>query len=76
MGLLRACADAVLIGSGTLRTSPKGKWQAERVYPPAAEAFAELRRRRERPESPAVAIVTAGGSFDPAHPVLERGRAC
>src|SRR6185312_15996252 len=38
MGLLRACADAVLIGSGTLLSSPKGTWRPERVYPKAAEA--------------------------------------
>jgi riboflavin biosynthesis pyrimidine reductase len=73
MGLLRASADVVLVGSGTMRASPKGTWQPERVYPPAAEAFAELRRRRSRPPSPSVAFVTAGGSFDPTHPALERG---
>jgi riboflavin biosynthesis pyrimidine reductase len=72
MGLLRASADAILVGSGTMRASPTGTWQPERVYPPAAEAFAELRRLRRRPESPTVAFVTGGGSFDPAHPALER----
>ena len=72
MGLLRASADAILVGSGTMRASPTGTWQPERVYPPAAEAFAELRRRRGRPASPTVVFVTAGGSFDPAHPALER----
>lgn len=73
MGLLRACADAVLVGSGTMLASPKGTWHPERVYPPAAEAFAELRRRLGRPERPTVVCVTAGGSFDPTHPVLEEG---
>jgi riboflavin biosynthesis pyrimidine reductase len=71
MGLLRASADAILVGSGTMRASPTGTWQPERVYPPASQAFAELRLRRRRPESPTVAFVTAGGSFDPAHPALE-----
>ena len=73
MGLLRASADAILVGSGTMRASPTGTWLPERVYPTAAEAFAELRLRRRRPESPTVAVVTAGGSFDPAHPALEQG---
>jgi riboflavin biosynthesis pyrimidine reductase len=72
MGLLRASADVVLVGSGTMRASPKGTWLPERVYPPAADAFAELRRRRGRPEQPIVAFVTAGASFDPTHPALER----
>jgi riboflavin biosynthesis pyrimidine reductase len=73
MGLLRALADVVLIGSGTMLAAPKGTWRADKVYPAAAGAFAELRRRLGKPEHPAVAIVTAGGSFDPGHPVLETG---
>jgi riboflavin biosynthesis pyrimidine reductase len=75
MGLLRAFADVVVIGSGTLLASPTGKWRAAGVYPPAADAFAELRRRLGKSLYPAVAIVTAGGSFDPTHPILETGAA-
>lgn len=71
MGLLRASADAVLVGSGTMRGSPTGTWSPGRAYPPAAGEFAELRRRRGRPERPTVAFVTAGRSFDPTHPALE-----
>jgi riboflavin biosynthesis pyrimidine reductase len=70
MGLLRAFGDAVLIGAGTLASSPKGTWLPEKVYPPAADAFAELRRRLGRAERPEVAILTGHGSIDPAHPVL------
>jgi riboflavin biosynthesis pyrimidine reductase len=73
MALLRACADAVLIGSGTLLSSPRGTWRADRVYPPAAAAFAELRAQRGLSEQPLVAVVTAGGSFDPTHSILETG---
>lgn len=73
MALLRACADAIVIGSGTLLASPQGTWRPERVYPPAADALAELRVARARGERPLLAIVTAGGSFDPTHPVLEHG---
>jgi RibD domain-containing protein len=49
MGLLRASADAVLVGAGTLMGSPRTLWTAEHAYPPAAELYAELRRRRGRP---------------------------
>jgi riboflavin biosynthesis pyrimidine reductase len=73
MGLLRALADVVVVGSGTMLAAPKGTWRADKVYPAAADAFAELRRRLGKREHPAVAIVTAGGSFDPGHPVLESG---
>jgi riboflavin biosynthesis pyrimidine reductase len=73
MGLLRAVADVVVVGSGTMLASAKGTWRADRVFPPAADAFAELRRRLGKSEHPAIAVVTAGGSFDPTHPVLETG---
>ncbi len=73
MGLLRACADVVLLSSGTLRGSPKAIWTAADAYPPAAPAFAELRRRLGRPPELPVAVVTASGSIDPAHPALEAG---
>jgi riboflavin biosynthesis pyrimidine reductase len=73
MGLLRAVADVVVVGSGTLLASPNGTWRADRVYPAAAAAYAELRQSLGKSEQPAVAIVTAGGSFDPTHPVLDRG---
>ncbi|MGH3079291.1 MAG: dihydrofolate reductase family protein [Gaiellaceae bacterium] len=73
MGLLRALADVVLIGSGVLRASPQGTWLPEKVYPPAADAFAELRRRRDRPGRPEVAVLSGRGSIDPAHPLLASG---
>ena len=52
LGLLRACADVVLVASGTMLASPAGTWRPERVYPPAA---AELRRA---PPPPAAARTT------------------
>ena len=73
LALVRACADAVVVGSGTMLASPKGTWRIDRAYPPAAEALAELRARRGRPAQPLVVIVTTGASLDPAHPVLESG---
>lgn len=73
VGLLRACADVVLVGARTMVSAPRSLWRPERVYPAAADAFAELRSRRSRAEHPAVAVVTAGGSLDPAHPALEEG---
>jgi riboflavin biosynthesis pyrimidine reductase len=73
LALVRACSDAVVVGAGTLLSSPQGTWRVDRAYPPAAEALAELRARRGRAAQPLVAIVTTGASLDPAHPVLASG---
>ena len=73
MGLLRACADLVLIGSGTLRASAHGRWRPETVFPPAAYAYAALRRGLGLAARPRVAILTASGSIPPDRAVLEDG---
>lgn len=70
MGLLRACADAVLIGAGTLRSSPHTRWTAEHAYPPAAELYAELRHQRGRSPQPILAVLSGSGRVDPQHPGL------
>jgi riboflavin biosynthesis pyrimidine reductase len=70
MGMLRAFADVVLVGTGTLLASPKGRWRPEGVYPQGKDAFAGLRAQLGKPERPAVAVVTSGASLDVAHPVL------
>jgi riboflavin biosynthesis pyrimidine reductase len=73
MGLLRACADAVVIGAGTLRGSPGHEWTPDAVYPSAAREFAELRRRLGRSGSPPLVVVTASGVFDVRHRGLRAG---
>ena len=73
MGLLRACADAIVIGSGTLQGSPRSLWTPDGPYPATAEAFADLRRRRRRAPVPALVVLTGTGLIDPGHPALERG---
>jgi riboflavin biosynthesis pyrimidine reductase len=73
MGLLRAFADCVLIGTGTMLASPKGRWRPQGVYPEGRESFAELRDALGKSESPAVAVVTSGASLDVEHPVIADG---
>ncbi len=70
MGTLRAFADVVLVGAGTLLASPNGRWRPEGVYPEGKDAFAKLRAQLGKPERPSVAVVTSGASLDLAHPVL------
>jgi riboflavin biosynthesis pyrimidine reductase len=73
MGLLRACADAVVIGAGTLRPARRSLWTPGHIYPAAAPAFAELRRRLGRTEQPRLFVITARGELEPSHPALEAG---
>jgi riboflavin biosynthesis pyrimidine reductase len=73
MGILRACADCVLVGSGTLHGSPKALWTPAKAHPPAAAALAELRRRLGLAPEPMLAVMTASGALDPGHPALGQG---
>jgi riboflavin biosynthesis pyrimidine reductase len=73
MGLLRACADAVLIGAGTLRAAPGSLWTPAYIYPDAAAEFAELRNHLGRSDEPRLVLLTARGEIDPHHPALEAG---
>jgi riboflavin biosynthesis pyrimidine reductase len=70
MGLLRACADAVLLGAGTFRKAGRHLWHAEHIHPAGAPQFAELRRRLGLAPQPPLVLVTATGGIDPAQPAL------
>lgn len=73
MGLLRALADVVLVGATTVNGFASSVWTAERIYPPAAGAFAELRRRLGLRPQPEIAVLTGSGTLEPTHPALEVG---
>ncbi|OEJ37073.1 hypothetical protein AR457_34170 [Streptomyces agglomeratus] len=73
MGLLRACADAVLIGAGTLRATPRHLWTPDHVCPQAAPDFRELRRSLKRATPPQLVVVTASGDVPTEHPALQSG---
>ncbi len=67
MGLLRAIADAVIVGAGTLNASPGHRWTAEHVYRPLAHAYRELRSALGKTEPPLNVIVSAQGKIDLNH---------
>jgi riboflavin biosynthesis pyrimidine reductase len=73
MGILRAVADAVIIGAGTLRPDSNHLWTAEAIYPPLADAYRQLRRRLGKKEPPLTVIVTASGDLDPGFRVFRSG---
>ena len=73
MGLLRATADAVIVGAGTLREEPSHRWTAEYIYPPLAEAYRSLRTYLRRPKAPLNVIATVRGEINLDLPVFQSG---
>ncbi len=66
MGLLRASADAVVVGAGTVHdVDPKHLWIPSFTYPEARDLYREHRASvLGKPEQPLIAIVTGTGSID------------
>lgn len=63
VALLRASADAVVIGAGTFRAHG-GPWTAQNAYPAAAGHFAELRRRTGMDPVPTLVVVSGSGRLE------------
>ena len=74
MGLLRAVADAVVVGAGTLRSVPKHLWTAAHIYPALAASYESLRTALGKPEPPLNVVVTASGELDLDRPVFQSGK--
>ncbi len=70
MGLLRACADAVLIGAGTFRKTSGHLWHADGIYPAGAAMFAETRSLLGLRSQPTLVLVTGSGAVDCTEPAL------
>lgn len=62
MGLLRARADAVIVGANTLRTESEHLWTSQFICPSDAEGFAQLRRLEGRQDTPVQVFVTRSGA--------------
>jgi riboflavin biosynthesis pyrimidine reductase len=75
MGILRAVADAVVEGAGTLREGEGRALTAASIYPPLADAYAALRAGMKKEGDPLAVIVTASGDIDPSMPVFKDGKA-
>lgn len=74
MGLLRAFADAVVVGAGTVRAEGgRALWTPEFIFPAAADGFRALRAALKRGQAPRLVIVTARGELDPSERALEVG---
>ncbi|MDQ6882633.1 MAG: dihydrofolate reductase family protein [Candidatus Dormibacteraeota bacterium] len=74
MGLLRAFADAILVGAGTVRAEGgKALWTPQYIFPAAAEGFRTLRAKHQRALDPALVIVSARGDLDPSDRAIQNG---
>jgi riboflavin biosynthesis pyrimidine reductase len=66
LAFLRACADAVVVGAGTLREEggEAAAWTPESVYPDAAPDFLALREALGRRAHPSMVFASGSGSID------------
>jgi riboflavin biosynthesis pyrimidine reductase len=73
MGLLRAVADAIVVGAGTLRSAQHHLWTAQHIYPAFADEYQQLRFALGKSEPPLNVFVTASGAIDVTLPVFQSG---
>lgn len=74
MGLLRAIADVVIIGSGTLGVDRRHVWTAEAIYPKLSGDYRRLRKALGRSSAPLNVIVSGSGDIDLGLPVFASGK--
>jgi riboflavin biosynthesis pyrimidine reductase len=72
MALLRASADAVVIGAGNLRATPGHQWTPAAVAGDDAPAIEAFRFQRSGAIEPAPLVVVSAGGDLPAHVALDR----
>lgn len=70
MAVLRASADLVLVGAGTVRASPRHVWTAGHLYRPLADEFEALRKRLGKRDPAPVVVVSASGRLDLTAPIF------
>jgi riboflavin biosynthesis pyrimidine reductase len=71
MGLLRASADAVVIGAGNLRATPGHQWTPASVAGADAEAITAYRAERTGAAEPPPLVVVSSSGVLPAHVALD-----
>lgn len=70
MALLRATADAVLVGAGTLRAEPRHLWTADKLGADLTPSLRALRAALGKPAQPLQIVVSGGGHVDLGWPVF------
>jgi len=67
MALLRALADVVVVGAGTVRVGRRHVWTAAYLQPELAEAFSAWRSELWLTAQPTTIVVTASGNLSATH---------
>ena len=73
MGLLRAIADAVIVGSGALAADPRHVWTAETIFPELGTAYRQLSDAMGKRGTPLNVVVSGSGRIDLRLPVFASG---
>jgi riboflavin biosynthesis pyrimidine reductase len=73
MGLLRACASAVVVGGGTMRVALHHLWTPDHVFPAAAEDYRKLRIALGLPDVPKLVVLTRTGNIKTSAAALQEG---
>jgi riboflavin biosynthesis pyrimidine reductase len=74
MGLLRAIADVVIVGSGTLEADPQQVWTPEGICPELTDDYRPLSVALRKRAAPLNVIVSGSGRIDLRLPVFTSGR--
>jgi riboflavin biosynthesis pyrimidine reductase len=74
MGVLRACADAIVIGTGTLAADRSHVWTPDAIFPSLARDFARVREALGLAAVPRNVVVSGSGRVDLALPIFASGK--
>jgi riboflavin biosynthesis pyrimidine reductase len=73
MGLLRACASAIVIGAGTIRVALRHLWTPDHVFQPMADEYRKLRIALGLPDVPKLVVLTRTGNIKASAAALDQG---
>jgi len=73
MGLLRAIADVVIIGAGTLSADRRHVWTSDAIFPELADEYRQLSKTLGK-GAPLNVIVSGSGGLDLRLPVFASGK--
>jgi len=74
MGLMRAIADVVIIGAGTLSADRRHVWTAAAIFPQLADEYRQLSEALGQRGPPLNVIVSGSGRVDLRLPVFTSGK--